>query len=69
MTENLQPDWRYAPEWAKFWAIDSDGGACWYEVEPQYDIEDECWSISEEFVGRQAPAPDPDWSQTLRRRP
>ena len=69
MTENLQPDWRYAPEWAKFWAIDSDGGAYWYEVEPTYDIEDECWSISNEFIGRQSPAPDPDWSLTLRRRP
>lgn len=69
MTENLQPDWRHAPPWAKFWAVDSDGGAYWYEVEPQYDIEDECWSISMEFIGRQSPAPDPDWSQTLRSRP
>ena len=69
MTENLQPDWRHAPPWAKFWAIDSDGGAYWYEVEPRYDIEDECWSISEELIGRQSPAPDPDWSQTLRSRP
>ncbi len=66
---NVQPDWRHAPPWAKFWAIDSDGGAYWYEVEPTYDIEDECWSISTEFIGRQSPAPDPDWSQTLRRRP
>ncbi len=69
MTENLQPDWRHAPPWAKFWAIDSDGGAYWYEVEPTYDIEHDVWSISTEFIGRQGPAPDPDWSQTLRRRP
>ena len=67
---NVQPDWSKAPEWARFWAMDSDGGAYWYEVEPRYDTEYACWSISTEFMGqRQGPAPDPDWSQTLRSRP
>ena len=67
---NVQPDWSKAPEWAKFWAVDSDGGAYWYEVEPRYDTEYAVWSISTEFMGqRQGPAPDPDWSQTLRSRP
>ena len=33
---NVQPDWAGAPEWAKFWAMDSDGGAYWYEVEPRF---------------------------------
>lgn len=36
MTENLQPDWRHAPEWAKFWAIDSSGNAYWYKDKPTY---------------------------------
>ena len=78
---NVQPDWSKAPEWARFWAMDSDGGAYWYEVEPRYDTEYACWSINTEYTGRlgyigptestgrQSPAPDPDWSQTLRSRP
>lgn len=33
MPEN-KPDWSKAPEWAKWWAIDSDGVAYWYEMKP-----------------------------------
>lgn len=30
-----QPDWSTAPEWAKWWAIDAEGWAYWFEVEPK----------------------------------
>jgi hypothetical protein len=29
------PDWSQAPEWAQWWAVDSDGEAYWYEEEPR----------------------------------
>lgn len=30
----MKPDWKDAPEWAKFLAMDSDGWWFWYEAEP-----------------------------------
>lgn len=28
------PDWKNAPEWAKWWAIDEDGSGWWYKLKP-----------------------------------
>lgn len=30
----MKPDWKYAPDWAKFLAQDEDGSWFWYEAEP-----------------------------------
>lgn len=30
----LAPDWSQAPEWGKWYAIDADGHAYWYEAKP-----------------------------------
>lgn len=30
-----QPDFRQAPDWARWWAISADGCQTWFEVEPQ----------------------------------
>lgn len=30
----MKPDWKDAPEWAKYLAMDSDGWWYWYENEP-----------------------------------
>lgn len=30
-----KPDWKYAPEWAKYLAMDEDGSWFWYENEPK----------------------------------
>ena len=30
----IKPDWSRAPSTAKFWAIDKDGRAYWYNIEP-----------------------------------
>jgi hypothetical protein len=29
-----EPDWSTAPEWAQWWAVNSDGAAMWYEHKP-----------------------------------
>lgn len=33
----LAPDWDDAPDWAKWYAIDANGSAAWYEHQPKYD--------------------------------
>ncbi len=30
-----EPLWHTAPPWAQFWAVNRDGFACWYAVEPR----------------------------------
>ena len=76
---NVQPDWAGAPDWANFWAADSDGYAYWYRDEPTYNAKyggwlrtlgeepdvsfDQCWP-PEGFDNR-----DIDWASTLRSRP
>lgn len=32
-----KPDWRDAPDWAQWLALDPDGSWFWYEVEPNWD--------------------------------
>jgi hypothetical protein len=79
MTDHVQPDWAGAPDWANFWAADSDGYAYWYRDEPTYNAKyggwlrtlgeepdvsfDLCWP-PEGFDNR-----DIDWASTLRSRP
>lgn len=30
----MKPDWKDAPEWANYLAMDDDGEWCWYEERP-----------------------------------
>jgi hypothetical protein len=70
-----RPDWSEAPEWARFWALDSDGGAWWYERRPDAGSgnfgnggtrdrdTNACPNWRETLQERPAPAPDRnDWS-------
>lgn len=41
----LAPDWSQAPEWAQWYAIDANGEAAWYSIEPMADDQDFCWFI------------------------
>ena len=76
---NVQPDWSKAPEWAKFWAMDSDGGAYWYRDEPTYNAKYGGWlhTLGEEpDVSFDLCWPPEgfddwviDWDKTLRSRP
>jgi hypothetical protein len=31
----MKPDWKYAPEWAEFLAMDPGGSWCWYKLKPE----------------------------------
>ena len=37
----MKPDWKDAPEWANYLAMDEDGYWCWYLRKPIR--EDDCW--------------------------
>lgn len=60
-----KPDWKDAPEWAQFLAMDADGEWYWYELEPSAD-ESIWWSYGRyDFAGRSPPR----WRDTLEARP
>lgn len=40
-----KPDWKDAPEWAQFVAMDEDGYWCWHENEPDW-VGDEWASVT-----------------------
>lgn len=50
----MKPSWSTAPEWAKYLAMDSSGGWCWFSEEPTcYNGVWSCssngrWAIAEE---------------------
>lgn len=33
--EDIKPDWKQAPTWAQWWAVDANGTAWWHEFEPK----------------------------------
>lgn len=48
----IEPNWRKAPKWAKYWAVDSDNVAYWYKNKPicrgsSIDAYDNsgCWKV------------------------
>ena len=45
MTDHVQPDWAGAPDWAQWWAADSDGYAYWYRDQPTFDYDHEYGGI------------------------
>lgn len=60
----MKPDWKDAPEWAKWVAMDDDGDWYWYEEEPI--------PMNLNFVrsaGRMALAAKPFWRGTLEAKP
>lgn len=67
------PSWDDAPEWANFTAQDECGSWCWFDVEPiPHDVDQEWmlghgWAECATAIG-EAPG-NPDWKNTLRRRP
>lgn len=60
----MKPDWKDAPEWARWLAMDADGTWYWYEFEPErYAIFWDC------LEGRREEAEKDHWKETLRSRP
>lgn len=47
----MKPDWKDAPEWANWLAMDGDGRWNWYNCEPIWDSELQIWVLSDEDNG------------------
>lgn len=60
----MKPDWKDAPEWANWKAMDEDGEWWWYEEEPY--IFYNYWVVR---PGRRARAGYIQWRDTLEARP
>lgn len=63
----MKPDWKDAPEWANYLAMDVDGQWHWYEAKPETHASDNgWWSVKGRmyFAGRGAA-----WMDTLEHRP
>jgi hypothetical protein len=63
----MKPDWKDAPEWAQYVAMDEDGDWYWYELKPE--LLDTCWlqSVSGQFDLVRFPFPE--WQDSLEERP
>jgi len=69
-------NWDEAPEWAQYWAMDSDGDAFWYEKSPRIDEPDGVWTpfidtfgwglteYANEFAPTYGVSPE-NWKQSL----
>ena len=55
------PDWRQAPGWAQWWAMDRDGKAWWYAQRPGLRPGTKSWTANDGEVARCYVA----WSQTI----
>lgn len=49
----LEPDWSKAPDWAQWYAIDSDGVGYWYGSEPTFQPLDGAWGAPKREYERQ----------------
>jgi hypothetical protein len=62
----MKPDWKDAPEWATYFAMDADGTWFWYERKPaRFDI---AWLPRGDFRFDTA-GHSPGWKQSLEQRP
>ena len=63
-----KPDWKDAPEWASYLAMDRNGCWWWYEFKPTIFLNEDEWVK----VGGRAeafPSSNDDWRDTLEMRP
>jgi len=69
--EEWQPDWTQAPEWANWWAMDSDKKAYYFKSKPY--LGSSIWLMKNvcEYDSSLAPAHNyqGDWKDSLRERP
>lgn len=62
----MKPDWKDAPDWASYAAMDSDG--CWYWYANKPVIGTTIWEPLGGHCGLASNA-ETDWKETLERRP
>lgn len=61
----MKPDWKDAPEWANWLAMDEDGFWLWHENRPNKLMES--WSV--EGLSKVAQRPSNRWAYSLEGRP
>jgi hypothetical protein len=64
----MKPDWKDAPEWAKFLAMDRNGEWHWYECEPNPDSYEDQWMTAERY-SLASTTILAEWESTLEPRP
>lgn len=62
----LKPDWKTAPSWARYAAMEPDGTWMWYAEKPT--AHRHCWAASTPNFESFNPRPV-HWTQTLTERP
>lgn len=65
----MKPDWKDAPEWAQWVAMDADGDWWWYENKPEFDGESDRWVLPENDFGRSIQCEKKESEDSLERRP
>jgi hypothetical protein len=64
----MKPDWKEAPAWANYLAMDEYGIWCWFEAKPSARVDG--WFQGGISVKTQRLEPYyPDWEATLEQRP
>lgn len=69
-----KPEWKDAPEWAKWLAQDKDGWYSWWSIEPVACDKGECWNQGEpmdewKYQDISVGALTEDWRKTMEPRP
>ena len=68
----FKPDWKDAPDWANYLAMDSDGSWHWYASKPKLDFYDNTWEVdpdSDDLSTEEAFDPRDRWLDALEERP
>lgn len=68
-----RPDWKIAPEWARYLAMDRDGSWWWFEHMPRADELDGIWfrnkALPSQFCCAYRPDDNDMWAESLEDRP
>lgn len=64
----MKPDWKDAPEWAQYVAMDSDGCWFWYECKPRQSAFEGEWRRQNETKSK-AVQQLVSWKDSLQERP
>lgn len=68
----MKPNWDAAPDWARYWAVDSGGHAFWYRQKPVKIDRDGIWNtprLRYKFDRRIHGYPTRIWKDSLIERP
>ena len=65
----MKPDWKDAPEWANWVAMDFDGTWYWYEKQPYKCTCFDGWNYEYESRWEHVVNKDTSWDKSLQQRP